>query len=223
MDVEPRPILALLMLFGAIWSDVRIRRVRNHYWVPFAVAAGVLWAADLAAGRSMRVEAIGALSATALLYVSWWLGVFGGADAKGLMVLAWLWPGTPAVLGARTVPVLDTLMNGTLLVLVLPVGFLAWNAARGRFRFPAMALGVEAGLDAARSRHVWPMQRMERGVLRWRFWQRPGASLDAAYGALAAAGVRRVWVTPKVPFMVPLAAGALVAWIGGNLFLRAML
>ena len=56
------------------------------------------------------------------------------------------------------------------------------------------------------------------GTVRWRYWQKAGLeSLDVQYDALEKAGLRTVWVTTKVPFLVPLAVGLAVSWWWGNL------
>lgn len=224
--------LALAMLAGAALLDLRSRRVPNPYWVPFAAFAGLLWLGDLGgvaaadgagwAGGGPRLlwEAGVALATCGLLYLFWWAGAFGGADAKGLMVLAWLLPGLPDLAAGTVTPTADAFVNATFLVLVYPLAFLAVNLARlaaGRQpRLPAAFLGVEMATDRAAARHVWPLQAVDdAGRLRWVLFHRPGQPLDETYARLRAAGVERVWVTPKVPFIVPLLAGLLLAkWIG---------
>ncbi len=219
-------ILAILMLAGASWSDILTRRVRNAYWFPFIVVAAILWLERLRGPLPVDML-LGSAVLTVLVYALWYFGTFGGADAKALMLLAWLWPDTPDLLAGRTYPVLDMLVNASVLALVLPVAFLVWNLARGRLAFPAMLFGAEMPRAEAEQRFVWPMQRIVDGpdgpVLRWRFWQRPTEALDATYGRLRVAGIDPVWVTPKIPFMIPLALGAGVTWLLGNVLLWAML
>ena len=134
------------------------------------------------------------------------------------MVLAFLapWP-SPAATSIQ--PALDAVANGSLLMLGLPVLTAALNLARGHVAVPAMLLGWPVAIRKARAAHVWPMQRVrEDGSVGWRFWQRAGLeSLDAEYDALERAGLSRVWVTAKVPFLVPLAAGLALSWRWGNL------
>lgn len=215
--------LALVMLLVASVSDLRTRRVANHYWLPFVAFAAILWLGDLGAGvdRALLLRALWALGTCAVLYAMWWLGTFGGADAKGLMVLAWLWPGLPDLLGRTLTPTIDTLVNGSFLAVVLPFLFLAWNLAHGRFAGLATFLGVEMDVARAQARHVWPMRRIDhQGRLAWRFWGRPGEDLEQVYEDLRRHGVDRVWVTPKLPFMLNLAAGAVLAASMGNVALR---
>jgi preflagellin peptidase FlaK len=217
-----RFLLGFAMLAGAIPSDLRSRRVPNSWWLPFVAMAAILTAGDfLAPDRDWTTLAVrygAAAVVTALMYAFWRLRLFGGADAKALMVLAFLAP-WPSPSATSIQPALDAVANGSLLMLALPLVTFAANLARGQVALPAMLLGWPVPIEKARAAHVWPMQRaLPDGTLVWRFWQRAGLdSLEAEYEALARAGVTRVWVTAKVPFLVPLAAGLALAWRWGNL------
>jgi Flp pilus assembly protein protease CpaA len=217
-----RFLLGFAMLAGAVPADLRARRVPNSWWLPFVALAAILTAADFAdPGRDWTTLAVryGAAAVVAgLMYVFWRFRLFGGADAKALMVLAFLapWP-SPSVTSIQ--PALDAVANGSLLMVGLPILTFASNVLRGRVAFPAMLLGRPLPLARARAAHVWPMQRVRPdGTVGWRFWQRAGLdSLDAEYDALARAGLSEVWVTAKVPFLVPLAIGLALSWWWGNL------
>lgn len=221
--VAVRHLLAFAMLAGAIPSDLRTRRVPNSWWLPFAVLAGLLLVADLLdpARDWLRLAVTYGIATVVagLMYVFWRFRLFGGADAKALMVLAFLCP-WPSPQGAVSLaPAVDALANGSLLVLVVPLLALMVNLARGRFAFPAALLGKPMPLAKARAAHVWPMQTVgPDGQVRWRYWQKAGlADLESDYDSLHRAGLREVWVTAKVPFLVPLAAGLALAWWPGNL------
>lgn len=228
-SVAVRFLLGAAMLAGAVPSDVRVRRVPNAWWLPFVALAAFLVAGDLLdPARDWRLLAIaygGAAAIAAMMYALWRLHLFGGADAKALMVLAFLapWPNPDAP--ASIQPALDALANGSLLMLGVPLASLLLNLLRGDLALPAMLLGWRQPLARARAAHVWPLQRVRGdGTVGWVFWRRASLdSLDAEYDALEAAGVRKVWVTAKVPFLVPLALGLAVAWFRGNLLLWAAL
>ncbi len=215
--------LATAMLLGASWSDLRTRRVPNLYWFPFAAFAAVLAAGDLAAPLDGALLAYGVAGALAgLFYLFWRLRLFGGADAKGLMVLAFLAP-WPLSDDGLLPPALDAVVNGSLAVLGVAFLLAAANLARGRLAFPAMFLGFPMALAQARRVHVWPLQDVAPdGRVRWRLWQRVGDGMEPVFERLAAAGVARPWVTPKLPLMVFLLLGLWVSWGFGNLALRAV-
>lgn len=223
-----RFLLGGIMLAGAVVYDLRDRRVPNPWWIPFAWLAGILVIGDLWRGDHdatlLAVRYGMSLVLAAVVYLLWRFHLFGGADAKGLMLLAVLAPWPPSTTYALQ-PALDALANGALLMLLLPVGFLLANLARGRFVLPAALLGTPRPLALARQRFVWPMQVADPaapGGLRWRYWQRLGGDLPQEYHRLEQAGLQEVWVTPKVPFLVPVALGWAIAWWHGNLLLQAM-
>lgn len=215
MEWEPRLILGIAMFVGAIWSDLQTRRVAAQYWYPFAVMAAILAIADLSQGdwRPYMVAAV----VTGFSYILYRLRMFGGADAKAIMVLAWLMPVISWENGS--VPAMDALVNATFISLLIPLFLLIWNILRGNFA-PVAPLGVPMDIEKARQMHVWPMHHVVDGKIKWKIWQQIGSDLDTRYRDLEAAGAKRVWVTPKIPFMVPLAAGLLLAAWFGNLVIR---
>lgn len=220
-----RFLLGGAMLAGAVVYDLRDRRVPNPWWIPFAWLAAALAAGDLLRADDWALVGLRygmAATVAGLAYLMWRGHLFGGADAKGLMVLAALAPWPPPREHALQ-PALDALANGALAMALVPLLFLAANLARGHLALPAALLGTRLPLEAARRAHVWPMQVAgEDGALRWRYWQRIGGGLDREYAALERAGATHVWVTPKVPFLVPLAAGWALAWTHGNVLLALL-
>lgn len=221
-----RYAVAVAMLLIASWLDLQERRVRNPFWFPFLAIAGVFLILDLAllgpsAAFAWRWGT--AVATCGLVYVLWYLGLlYGGADAKGLMVVALLLPVAPGDLLVSITPAVDTLVNGILFTLVLPVGFALTNAVKGRFG-PAMFLAVRMSIEEARGAFVWPMDRVGGdGRIRVRYLQRRSEDMEAVYGELVDAGVEEVWATPKVPFMIPMTLGLLAAAAFGNLLLQIM-
>jgi hypothetical protein len=68
-------------------------------------------------------------------------------------------------------------------------------------------------IAAARLAKVWPMQDIDaEGHIRFRYWVKLRGDMEKRYAGLERAGWTRVWVTPKVPFFVPLLVGA-IAWV----------
>lgn len=216
-----RFLLGGIMLAGAVIYDVRERRVPNPWWIPFAWLGAVLVVGDLLAVDDAVLLGLRygmTLVLGSLVYLFWRMHLFGGADAKAILVLALLAPWPPSQ-SAALLPALDALANGALFMLAIPLGFLVVNVVRGHVQFPAAFLGVRRPLAWAREAFVWPMQVASEAGLRWRYWQRLGGDLDREFHALERQGVTEVWVTPKVPFLVPLLAGWVVAGWHGNLLL----
>lgn len=219
-----RILLGVAMLMGASILDLRSRRVSNLYWYPFLAFAAVLLALDVAVDwRAGLVGLAWAVGLCAVFYGLWWFGIlFGGADAKGLMVLALLWPRYELAQPAGLLPAADVMVNGALATLLVPVGLLAANLVRGRWAGFATILATPRSLEGARRQHVWPLQRATDDGVRWRYWQGRDEDQRLVYRDLERAGVDPVWVTPKVPFMVPLAAGLVMAALVGNVVVWGM-
>jgi preflagellin peptidase FlaK len=97
--------------------------------------------AGVASRLFLLQAAISVLFVAPLGYAFWYLGAFGGADAKALIALALLFPTFPAYeLGVVTFPLVETqigvfsltvLTNTVLLGLVYPLGLAALNLRRG--------------------------------------------------------------------------------------------
>jgi len=63
------------------------------------------------------------------------------------------------------------------------------------------------------------MEKMEDGEMVTELFPKRGTKkqLLRDIKALQKAGKKKVWVTPKIPFMVPMVAGYLLAFVAGNL------
>lgn len=159
----------------------------------------------------------------------------GGGDAKALMTLAVLFPTAP--LGG-TLPLLampegaellfpfslTVLIDAAIIVVFLPVGFLALSASRGPMKLPEALFGYPVPHDAVDTARVWLLHEAdEAGELRRALWPRRSKEADQARAraleVLRSRGETRVYVSPKLPLMVPMLAGLLVAAVVGNLVL----
>ncbi|WP_336024056.1 prepilin peptidase [Halobellus salinisoli] len=165
-------LIVLPVLGWAAWRDVETRRVPSRTWLPL-VGLGLLL---------LAVEAVGHLSlstsadvlffvrvAVSLFFVApiaygfWWIGGFGGADAKALITIAILLPTYPTYYFAGfTLPEVVTtlgvfsmtvLTNTVLLAAAYPVAFGARNLLAGDVRFPISFLGHRIGVSALREAH----------------------------------------------------------------------
>lgn len=156
----------------------------------------------------------------------------GGADAKALIALSLVFPTYPELAG---LPVLElnhpasltilpfpvlVLFNGAILTLLVPVGMLLVNLVRRDVRFPLMLFGTRMSIDEARKKHVWPMERAADGKVRTVLFPRSDDETD--WDALQDAGLDRPWVTPKVPFLIPLTLAVPFSLVLGNLLLYLM-
>ena len=159
------------------------------------------------------------------------LGVlYGGADAKALMVAGLLLPLLPTPLLPQTAPVallltvlpfpVNLLVDAAVLSLAVPVAIAVRNVARREFEFPRGFTGYMIPVKELPDRFVWlkdPLLAEEEDAAETSEEDRE-IRVRAAHD-LEAKGVERVWVTPQIPFVVLLALGAVAALLAGNLLL----
>ncbi len=158
--------------------------------------------------------------------------LYGGADAKALMIAALVLPtfasvllplsGSFALVLAFLPFAVNLLMNAALLSLAIPIAIAARNLARREFRFPSGFTGYMLPVAEIPHRFVWLKDPLSVGAT-------PRDELETAEddqrererlaAELSQRGVRRVWVTPQIPFVVLMAAGAIAALLAGNLVL----
>lgn len=156
--------------------------------------------------------------------------LYGGADAKAIMVaslLVPLWASAPLVPSGPAHALLSVypfavtmLMNAALLSVVVPLALALRNLRRGDFEFPRGFTGYRLPVAELGRSFVWikdptfDPSSEEAGVETTEDDQRLRERRQAE---LVAQGATSVWVTPQLPFVVLLAAGAIVALLAGNL------
>ena len=166
--------LRLLVVPVFAWAavrDVRTRRLPNRLWPPLYAFGLLLLAVEAVhfvpfAGLEARLflvqTLISVLFVAPLGYAFWYLGAFGGADAKALIGIAILFPTFPTyeVAGA-SLPYVETalgvfsltvLTNTVLIGLAYPVGLAAYNLATGE-RSTTMFLARPVSAGSLPERH----------------------------------------------------------------------
>ena len=199
-------LLRLLVVPVFAWAalrDVRTRRLPNRLWPPLYAFGALLLVWEIAAiwplagfeeMRFVVQAAISVLFVAPLGYAFWYLGAFGGADAKALIALALLFPTFPAYeVAGTTLPLVETqigvfsltiLTNTVLLGLAYPLGLAVLNLRRGELSTAAFLARPVATAslpdrhgrlfedDAGETRSGLDLDAL-RMYLRWR-----GATLD---------------------------------------------
>jgi len=165
--------LVVLPVFAwAAWRDINTRRLPNKLWPPL-VAVGVValvWEAiqlpsfGTYEGRLFLVQVgVSLLFIAPLGYAFWWLGGFGGADAKALITLAVLLPTFPSYnLGSLSLPLVDTplgvfsltvLTDTVLIAAVAPLLLAVGNLVRGYIEPRAMFFARPVSVGSIPDRH----------------------------------------------------------------------
>jgi preflagellin peptidase FlaK len=156
--------------------------------------------------------------------------LFGGADAKALMIAGLLVPMFPNPLippPASAAPIttilpfaVNLLMDAALFSVVIPIALAIRNLRAHEFHGVSGFVGYSIPVEELPHRFVWvrdPMfgearaQEAEIETSEDDRRRREEIARD-----LTSRGVKRVWVTPQIPFLVVMFFGALGALLAGN-------
>lgn len=157
--------------------------------------------------------------------------IHGGADAKGLIALSVLIPAYPLIL---SLPILDVLIGSRMFIFVPPSFSIFINASlfsllimlifipvknimNKDFGLP-MFFGYKMDIDKVMDSHVWLMQKCDKDLNQKIVYfpsGKPGRINHIK--RLKEVGETRVWVAPKIPFMIPLLGGIILLVLFGNL------
>ena len=153
----------------------------------------------------------------------------GGADVKCMIVLAMVFTSYPVFFGFPMIdaPQLSEIPElilqfplmlfycAVLLNVFVALYLLLLNIVRKDLSFPHMFIGYRMNIQDARTAHIVPMQTVSDGKVVMSRKVRDKEGLDD----LERAGAERIWVTPMIPFIVPLtAAFFILVFIGNPLF-----
>ncbi|UCE37877.1 MAG: hypothetical protein JSW00_01135 [Thermoplasmata archaeon] len=166
-------------------------------------------------------------------FILYQMGVLhGGADTKAMMAIAILTPfythffGFPILhfSSERLAEAMElffpfaflVLMNSVLFVVWALLAFLVLNTAKRDTAFPEMLLGYKMDIEEVGKKFVWSMERIvdgERVIVLF-----PKRHDKDSLEKLKEMGVKRIWVTPKIPFIVFIMAGFIISAFLGNIF-----
>ncbi|MGI5964290.1 MAG: A24 family peptidase C-terminal domain-containing protein [Candidatus Methanomethylophilaceae archaeon] len=216
-----------VILFDILWDSDRSLYVSVliyvtvflSFLIPYVASSSDSWViAGLMAGIFYAVYL--------LMYVFGLLR--GGADAKCMISLTIAFPVYPSFFGLPLIEVpggplpvifvfsLAVLFLALLFSLTAVIYFAYRNAGKTKMNRLALS-GYIMDLDEAEKSHVWPMHDVENGEL----VKIPvPEETEEIYARLREHGEKEIWVTPMIPFILPiLAATVFVALIGNPLFL----
>lgn len=192
--------------------------------VVLCVSSILLMTVSAVFGRGGEPALRGALATVfcILYYIMYLTGVLrGGADAKCLIALSLALPTYPSWVmvdgsgvGGTVMPVsLGSMILADLMVVVAGLSCFVAKARRTGDGFSFK--GYRMPVDEAENAFVWPVEDVVDGEVRTT--DIPGdEDLKDVYGRLRAAGRRSVYVTPMVPFIVPLTIATSMSVTLGN-------
>lgn len=167
----------------------------------------------------------------------------GGADTKALMALMIFFPVYPifrnitlqtsfytiltdlAETGiAYIFPFAFTvLMNAALIMIVVIICFFIFNISKHDLKFPHAVLGYKMKIQDIPRKFVWPLERLEEGKRKLMVFPGSERELQAELKKFKAVGITKIWVTPKIPFIIPITIGIILTVILGNMLFEIVL
>jgi preflagellin peptidase FlaK len=226
-------------LLYSCYSDIKTRRVTNRLWLVM-LAGGVFFVLYDIMTKGTQYIMLLFLSAGlifVLVYILFQLGTFGGADAKSLIVISIILPSYPVFSAfgfdfPLNKPLLDLfsfgiLGNAVMLTVVVPLGLAVYNTSSMGLHIDNplyIFIGYKSRISDLADKHIKLIQSFEEenGLVKFRF-RRGGVEIDetviSKLKVLSEKGIinDEVWVTPGLPFMIPITLGFFVTVVYGDM------
>ncbi len=225
-----RLFIGLIILSYASYTDIKTRKASNINWLIMGGIGGILLVVQyFTVGFGTQINYLIFIPIMiALVYVLFQLRlIFGGADAKALMAIAILVPLAPAI---SQFPLWDrSLMpaswfifsNSVILFLFIPLSLLLFNIAKRNIQFPYALLGYKMDIKKARDKFVWPLEKIVDGKRKFSYMPK-NFEIEDELDEFEKNGINKIWITPKIPFMIPLLAGFICAFVLGDILYYLM-
>ncbi len=228
------PIMLLFLLFfleTAEKTELRKGKINRKIWILLCCFGVAIFAYQVYILRFdaffMQILTIPLIMLFAFLLYNLRL-LFGGADAKALITIALLTPFYPnwtPFLGYFLIKTvwpfsLTVLTNALILSLAIPIAFFIYNTSRKDFHFPLSFLGYKMDIDDIRKKFVWPLETIKNEKIMKVFLPKKNENVENELRKLKEAGAKRIWVTSKIPFMLPLFAGFIASFTVGDIMFR---
>ena len=221
-----RLITGTILLAYASYTDIKTRRAANILWILMALVGIILLTIQYLEGGYPNIYYLAFIPLMiGLMYLFFQMRLlFGGADAKALMALAILMPIQPHIgefpLWTSFLPGSWTIFaNATILFLFIPLSLFVYNVVKGNLRFPHSFMGYVISVEKAKQTFVWPMEKIKDSKRKLVYMPK-NFDIEEELAEFEKLGITDIWVTPKIPFMIPLLAGFLVSFILGDILLQ---
>lgn len=219
-----RLITGVTILAYASYTDMKTRQASNINWIAMGAIGGILLIIQyFTTGFDNIYYLVFIPVMIGLIYVFFQLRlIFGGADAKALMAVAILVPIEPLIADfpiwkGSVMPFSWSIFsNSIIMFLFIPVSLLIFNIAKRNIQFPYALLGYKMNINKAREKFVWPLEKIVDGKRKFAYMPKDFDAEDE-YEQFEKNNIEEVWVTPKIPFMIPLLVGFIVSFIFGDI------
>ena len=205
------------MLFVASVVDIKKREINDILWIVFGAIAAVLLIFEPYLWSAIKIIGFSMIIVPVALFV-WRIGVFGGADALCLIVLAGLAP--HATFTGKEITPFTTLTNGAILsispiiinvirnllaILKHENIFEGFNESRLN-----KVIAVFIGYRAKNPKYSFSIERIEDNTKRLDFSVRHAENT-------AFCNAVNTWVTPGIPYLIYITGGFLIQVFFGDI------
>ena len=219
-----RLIVGIAILSYASYTDIKTRRASNILWVLMGVIGAIL--------IIIQYFSIGFENLYYLLFIPIMIGlvyllfqlrlIFGGADAKALMAIAILVPIEPVIdqiplFKGGIMPFSWSIFSNSLIIfIIIPISLFIFNIIKKNIQLPYAFLGYKMNIKKAKEKFVWPLEKLVDGKRKFIYMPKD-FDTKAELNEFEKNNITEIWVTPKIPFMIPLLIGFIFAFIFGDI------
>ena len=219
-----RLFIGIIILSYASYTDIKTRRASNLLWLIMGSCGAILLIIQY---FTIGFENIFYLAFIPIIIIFMYVLfnlrlIFGGADAKAIMALAILAPLEPEILHlplwSESVMPFSWIIfsNAVILFILIPLSLLIYNIIKKNLEFPYCILGYKMSVKKAKQSFVWPLKKIDNGKRKFCYMPKE-FNAEKELKVFESKGVKEIWITPKVPFMIPLLAGFLVSFFFGDI------
>jgi preflagellin peptidase FlaK len=223
-----RLIVGSLILLYASYTDIKTRTAPNILWIIISLIGCLFLIFEY---FIIGIEELFYLIFIPFMIIIFYilfqlLPFFGGADVKALMSFAILVPFEPVIL---FFPIYGSIMpfswiifsNSVFIYIIIPFSLFFYNLLKGDLKFPYCVLGYRIELDKAKEKFVWPLEKIIDGKRKISYFSMNKNNNDI-YSAFEELRINKIWVTPKIPFMIPLLIGFILSFFVGDILFFIM-
>jgi preflagellin peptidase FlaK len=218
-----RLILGILILLYASYTDIKTRTVSNKLWIIMILAGIIILVIQLFISKIINFYSLLFIPIMILLFYFFFQFrlLFGGADAKAIMSLTLLTPFTPIFfIFPINVPIMPfpwvIFSNSILIFIFIPLILFFYNLYKKELEFPFCFLGYKHDIKNIKNKFVWPLEKITNGKKKLNYipqeWHQ-----NEIFELYEKKGISKIWVTPKIPFMIPLLIGFIISFIFGDI------
>ena len=218
-------LFTALLLSYASWQDVKTREIEEKVWLVMGIAGVATTAYDAFMAKDVFIFAnmvLVAAGAAILMVLLYKLGLFGFADAEALVALSTLYPFWQGMIMPFPLSIFN---NAVLITAFLPLGIFIRNLAT-RPDFSGVHDRIYKKIMLLFLGYRIPLTSLDENTfpLIWGGKVRLFVPLEYDFSEYLKKaeeeGLREVWVTPGIPFILSITGGFFLAYFWGDAILK---